>query len=439
MPLLNYQKTEKRFGILTFEKMLLAAEKTERGFPMKNSIKNTLKGSNPRKMVIVWLSSLVFGLDTVTSRTEMVKHLSQLNAEVQLFAISSKGNDQEKLDKHFVLFPMKFVPMITQPIYTLALFFLMPFYVIMKNVDFIITDQSTTIIVFVLKLFLPQAKFKAVLDIRSTPLKSWRSSNKSALNEKLNEFLFSLSLNLAKKKFDGITIVTELMKKEVCDRFNINPNFIGVWTSGVSASIFNPKKIAGKEIKKSLGLSNKFVIFYHGSLRPHGLVETFKALKLLSTKQQDLILFLLSSRPTFVMFWSKLAKEFGIENNVIFHGKVSYTNVPNYIAMSDLPIVPLPDSPNWRNQSPLKLLEYLAMEKVIVLTDISANREIVGKSKCGIYISSIDPVEIAEAIAYAYRNRESLRKWGVAGRAIIEEKYTWGKIAEEFKDYLLHL
>jgi glycosyltransferase involved in cell wall biosynthesis len=389
-------------------------------------------------MRILWLSSLVFGYDTVISRTEMIKHLSQLNVEAYLFAVSSRINHKEKSDKYFILFPMKFIPIITQLLYNLALFFSIPFYIIKKKADFIIIDQGTAIIGFILKIILPKAKFKVVLDIRSTPLKSWRQGEKADFSEKSNVLLFSLSLILA-KKFDGITIVTELMKKEVCNRFSINPNFVGVWTSGVSASIFNPRNYNGEKIKKSLGLSRKFVIFYHGSLRPHGLIETFKALKLLSNKQQDLILFLLSNRPTFVSFWIELANELGIPNNVIFRGKVPYADVPKYIAMSDLPIVPLPNSSNWRNQSPLKLLEYLAMEKVVVLTDIPAHREILGKSKNGIYISSTDPKEIAEAIAYAYRNRENLSKWGTFGRAIIQDRYTWEKIAKEFKNYLLRL
>ncbi len=384
-------------------------------------------------MRIIWLSSLVFGRDTVTSRTEMVKHLSQLNAKVQLFAISSRRSDQEERDKHFVLFPMKFVPMVTQGLYLLALFFSMPFYVIMKDPDYVITDERTAIIGFALKLFFPQAKFKVVLDIRSTPLKTARERV-----YKRWMLLFSLSLIVAKRKFDGITIVTKLMKKEVCDRFNVNPELVGIWTGAVSANIFNPRNFDGKEIKSSLGLGDKFVIFHHGSVRAQGLVETFKALRLLKTKHKDLVLYLLGE-PNFPMFWSDLAKELNIQNNVIFHGKVRYADVPRYIAMSDLPLVPLPDSPNWRNQCPLKLLEYLAMEKTVILTDIPANREIVGKCTCGIYISSVEPEEIAQAITYAYRNRESLGKWGSVGREIIEDKYTWEKVAREFHDYLLHL
>jgi glycosyltransferase involved in cell wall biosynthesis len=87
----------------------------------------------------------------------------------------------------------------------------------------------------------------------------------------------------------------------------------------------------------------------------------------------------------------------------------------------------------------LKLLEYLAMEKVVVATNIPANREIIGDSKCGIYVNSSDPEEVARGIAFAYKNQGRLKLWGSFGRAIIEEKYTWEKVAENFRDYLLNL
>jgi len=408
---------------------------------MKVNTEKNVESSSPRKVRIFWLSGLVFGRDTVTSRTEIVRALSQLDAEVYLFGISSRGHQPEESDNHFVLFPMKFVPMITEILYSLALFALMPFYVVMKNPDYVITGPDiSTIIGFALKLLFPRARFKVVLDIRSTPLKCQLASDSktgTSVQERLR-LLFSLSLGLAKKKFDGITIVTELMKKEVCDRFDINPDFVGVWTGAVSASIFNPGNFDEKEIKKSLGLGDKFVVFYHGKVRVQGLVETFKALRLLKGKHQDLVLYLLGE-PTFPMFWNDLIQELNIQNSVIFHGNVRYEDVPKYIAMSDLPIVPLPDNPNWRNQCPLKLLEYLAMEKAVVLTDIPANREIVGKCECGIYISSVEPEEIAHAITDAYRNRDKLGKLGTAGRAIVEDKYTWEKVAKRLLDYLSRL
>jgi glycosyltransferase involved in cell wall biosynthesis len=79
------------------------------------------------------------------------------------------------------------------------------------------------------------------------------------------------------------------------------------------------------------------------------------------------------------------------------------------------------------------------MEKVVVLTDIPAHRAVIDKAKCGIYVSSVKPMEIAKAIEYAYFNKENLGEWGKIGRKIVEEEYTWEKVARDLENYLLSI
>ena len=76
------------------------------------------------------------------------------------------------------------------------------------------------------------------------------------------------------------------------------------------------------------------------------------------------------------------------------------------------------------------------MEKVVILTDIPAHREVVHEAKCGIYIKSIKPADIAEAIEYAYVNRKSLQECGKIGRELIAEEYSWTKVAKDLENYL---
>jgi glycosyltransferase involved in cell wall biosynthesis len=350
---------------------------------------------------------------------------------------TSKGKERRARalqDAHFTLLPMKNVPLITPLMYLLALLVTMPFYMAWKRPDYVIVDDVTAIIGFILKFFMRPLKLKVVMDVRSTPIRV-----KDTFMEKVDAGKFRLSINLARKQLDGITIVTDLMKKEICDDFNISPGFVGVWTSGVSLELFNPRAVEGEEIKRNLGLDRKFVVFYHGSLRTEGLVETIKAIKRLKPKYPDIVFFILGNVSRLsegVCFLKNLAREHGIQNDVLVHGKVGLVEVSEYIAMGDIGIVPLSNSPNWRYQSPLKLVEYLAMEKTVIVTDIPANRMIVGKSKCGIYIRSASPEQIAGAISYAYDNREKLKEWGSLGRKIIEERYTYDKLAEQFEDYL---
>jgi glycosyltransferase involved in cell wall biosynthesis len=278
-------------------------------------------------------------------------------------------------------------------------------------------------------------KIMFILDVRSTPVEA------VGFRGFLTKFWFSASILVAKKLFHGITIITPLMRKEVCDNYDINPNKVGVWTTGVSANLFDPKNriSQGKELRRSLGLSGNFVVFYHGVFTStRGLTETIKAVRILKRKYPKIVFFLLGTGPMLPMM-KELIHADRLEENVVIHDRVAQMEVPKFIQMCDVCIVPLPYHPYWRFQCPVKLLEYLAMKKVIIATDIPAHRAITGEEKCVIYISSIKPTDIARSIEYAYNNKEKLEEWGKCGRAVIIEKYTLEKVAKDLSDYLLSI
>jgi len=241
--------------------------------------------------------------------------------------------------------------------------------------------------------------------------------------------------------FDGITTITPLMKKEICKRFTIDPRHVGVWSSGASTTLFRNEKYIdeGTKLRNKFGLLDKFVVFHHGVFGPNrGLEESIDAISLIKKEHPDIILFLLGNGSIIDSLKAMIQKR-NIQKNVIIHNSVGYLDVPKYIAMCDVGIVPLPNLPYWRHQCPLKLVEYLAMKKVVIVTDIPANREIVGNNKSGIYISSTNPVEVAKSIVYAYENREKLKKWGASGRKIVTKKYNWENAAEHLENYLLSI
>ena len=136
---------------------------------------------------------------------------------------------------------------------------------------------------------------------------------------------------------------------------------------------------------------------------------------------------------------TSVIEEHLLQNNVVIHEPVEYSEVPQFIAFCDVATSPLPDHPYWRFQCPLKLLEYMTIEKVIILSDISAYRSVVDGAKCGIYTHSTEPADIARAIGYAYDNSQKLNEWGITGRKIVEERHTWEKVASDFERHLLSI
>jgi glycosyltransferase involved in cell wall biosynthesis len=246
---------------------------------------------------------------------------------------------------------------------------------------------------------------------------------------------------LAKRLFSGLTTITPMMKEEICSEFSIKPSRVGTWASGVSPTIFDPNewRARGNELRAKLGLSGKFVVFYHGSLSDNrGISETIEATKIILKNHSGIALFLLGSGP-FASELKFIIKKENLQHNVFIHNAVKYEQVPAFISMCDVGIIPLPNYSIWRPQSPLKLLEYLAMKKVVIATDLPAHRNVLDNQKCGIYLSSVNPQIIARGIEYALINKDKLGNWGDSGRKIILSNYTWEKVAGDLEHFLLGL
>lgn len=389
---------------------------------------------------IVWISPLVLDIHFhKTSRIEILRHLAKRGCDVYLVAMQSKQRYQLKNSGiQIISIPLRNKRPISSALYVLTLLFFLPLYIARIRPDFVIIERSEPFFSFIPTLLLfPFRRFKVVLDIRSTPV----GSDTVGLRGYLKTFCFDVYVCVAKKLFDGVTIITPLMKKEICERFDINPDRVGVWTSGVCSTLFDPKNYVSEsmELKRKLGLSGKFIVFYHGVFgATRGLTETIKAMKILESAHPNIVFFLLGTGSIVPMLKDWIRSE-ELQNKVIIHNPVDYAEVPKYIGMSDVCIVPLPNHPFWRFQCPLKLLEYLAMEKVVIVTDIPAHRLIVAEEKCGIYISSVKPTEIEKSIIYTYHNRENLKEWGKTGRRLVEKKYTWEKVAVDLENYLLSI
>lgn len=392
--------------------------------------------TSSQKKKIVWISSLILDIHLhKTSRIEILRGLAKRGHEVFLVAsYSSQRSLHELTDVCMISIPLRYVPFLSTIAYVLLLSIYLPFFFLYMKPDFVIVEPHVAILGLTpTLLFLRSKRPKIVLDIRSTPVGIF------GIGGYFKTLLFNIAIYTAKKFFQGITIITPLMKKEVCENYNINSRFVGVWTSGVSTTTFTPEIYPGTEIRKKFGLMDKFVIFHHGVFgKERGITETVKAVETLKGRYPNLVLFLLG-RSWRAFNPENVIRELGVQNMVIVHDSVSYVEVPKYIAMCDVGIVPLPSLSDWRHQCPLNLLEYLAMKKVVIATDIPANREVLGKSKCGIYASTADPKEIAAAIVYAYNNKGMLRKWGDYGRMIVEKRYSWDKVADDFEAYLLQL
>jgi glycosyltransferase involved in cell wall biosynthesis len=383
------------------------------------------------KKRIFWVSFLNIDFSNIISQTQIIEKLTQHGFIAHLFTTGNKKKLYQKYTTTCIR--LAYLPVISPLIYLSVLMVYLPFLILKKRPSFIVLEPTAYIIGLALTPITRILRIKIIMDIRTTPVDPLK--NFSAY---LRSISFRTSILIAKTKFDGITILTEMMKDEICSEYGIERKFVGVVSSGVSTDLFNPIRYNSQQLREEFGLKNEFLIFYHGAMgegRSEGIIATIKSFLLL--KNSVFYKLFLLGEPSVTI--KKTIEENNLDKYVLIQKRVPYEIVPRLIAMCDIGIVPLSDSPKWRNQSPLKLLEYLSMGKPVIVTDILAHRNILADDKSGIYINSIEPSEIAKAISYAYENRCRLNKWGLSGRKIVESSYSWDKVAFDFEAFLKNL
>jgi glycosyltransferase involved in cell wall biosynthesis len=278
---------------------------------------------------------------------------------------------------------------------------------------------------------------KVIMDVRSSFIRV------KGIRGHIGKMKYFSMITLAKHLCDRITVTSSALKEELCDVFGIDRAMVKVLTNGVSLDLFDHKKYgaSSKNLKKQLNLDEKFIVFYHGSsgmlrdtARDRGVPQTAEAIARLVPKYPEITLFLLG------LIDKNLQNELEFLNgNVYIHGAVSHNEVPKFISMCDVGIAAFDTFSFPRTSCPLKILEYLAMETIVIATDIPFNRELLSYGDCIFLIPSNSPENIAEAIEYVYKNKEALKRMGKIGRTIVEQHYTWESKAKDVVAFIEEL
>lgn len=115
-------------------------------------------------------------------------------------------------------------------------------------------------------------------------------------------------------------------------------------------------------------------------------------------------------------------------HNVVLPGPVPHNQALNYIAAMDITLIPFTRDRVSDFASPLKLFEYMALGKPVISTPGYEIEKIAGP-----YVTIIqDSRQLTEAIRQTLDGGEVARARAEAGRRLVDEHYTWDRIAQTF-------
>ena len=119
-----------------------------------------------------------------------------------------------------------------------------------------------------------------------------------------------------------------------------------------------------------------------------------------------------------------MAKKLKIEKHVSFEGWVDNKLVPEYIASSDICLVPHHKCGHWDNTIPNKLFDYMAASKPFMVTNVDPMRRIVQQANCGLIYIDYDTESFTSKLLQlqdiSYR-----KELGLNGIKAVREHYNW--------------
>lgn len=286
--------------------------------------------------------------------------------------------------------------------------------------DIMLFNTHNFFLVYMVSSFKNKYGFRAYLDIRSLPVYS------SRLKNGLDNILFRKSLEEAARRFDGVTYITEGMRAYCFRTFALPEHKSEVWSSGVDLDVFRP----GRNEKKD----RTFRLMYHGSIADNrGLDQVVKALHLLSDLEIE---FVLLGEGNGVSRLNSLVRALRLDGKILFHSPVPYHHVPHLIRKADAGILPFPDWPAWNVSSPIKLFEYLACNKPVIVTKIPSHVHVLDKKDFAFWAERSEPEALAKAIFKAVSEAKKEKTWRSEPRKLVETHYTWSKQAKKLEDFL---
>jgi glycosyltransferase involved in cell wall biosynthesis len=124
-----------------------------------------------------------------------------------------------------------------------------------------------------------------------------------------------------------------------------------------------------------------------------------------------------------------LVQQKQLTDRVTFTGLVPFLDIPDLMRTGDIGLAYVPDKVQYRNQPPLKTVEYLATGLPVIATDTPGNRRFVNQGRNGLLVED-NVRSVAEGMRQLIDQPETRREMAKVARRSVEE-FSYQRIVEE--------
>lgn len=253
-----------------------------------------------------------------------------------------------------------------------------------------------------------------VLEVNS-PLVDEMSKESGLIGRNVAQHCEKLVLDRATR----VVVVTDVLRRHY-EAQGFDTSKFQVIHNGIDPKMFHPE-VDARVTRERYQLQNRCVIGFVGWARQWHrldlLVEAYAKLP-----QRERFAVLICGDGPAIPGLREQARELGVADAVHFSGGLDHHEIPAHIAAMDIAV--LPSIPVYA--SPMKLFEYMAMGKAVLVPDQPNLREVVVEGENGMFIPKDNPNGFAQAVTALATDAALQQKLSRGALATIQQgKYFW--------------
>ena len=233
------------------------------------------------------------------------------------------------------------------------------------------------------------------------------------------------------KRVQAITVISQGLRQELVNR-GICDDKIVVVPNGVDLERFSPRA-TDETLKRQLGLHERFIVGFIGSFFFwEGLDLLISAASKVVQVRPDIHLLFVGQDENDGLH--HIVKSLELVKFVTFTGQVPPDRILDYYSIVDLFVYPRISMPLTELVTPLKPLEAMAMEKLVLASDVGGHKELIRNKETGLLFKAGNVTDLAQKIIDIATSREQQLAIREQGRRHVVRNRNWKLIASGYSD-----
>jgi PEP-CTERM/exosortase A-associated glycosyltransferase len=237
----------------------------------------------------------------------------------------------------------------------------------------------------------------------------------------------------ALRRADAVTTICEGLRADVIAR-GVDEDKITVIPNAVDRNVFRGSTVPDYALATRLGLRDRLVLGFFGSFYSYeGLDLLLHAVPGLRRQRAALAVLLVGGGPEEEKLRA-LARELAIGDSVVFAGRVPQHEMQRYYSVTDILVFPRRSMRLTELVTPLKPLEAMAQERIVVASSVGGHRELIRDRETGYLFAPDDPDLLAEGVLAALADRESWPRIRARSIEFIDSERSWSHSVARYTD-----